>query len=1762
MSKQDQGDVARQFWRSSKRGQIGQEQLYERQREHLQQDILPLLDSDARLLDIGCADGEFSLLFARKVAHVLAFDIGEELVAQARERAEHLGIGNIEFRVADIFEFQADERFDAVSLMGVLTCISDDNAAARVLLKATSLLKPGGLLILKDSVLLHGHEPRYLLTEHYEAKYRPEARYLALIRSMGLHEVANYPLLTMDNCEQTSVLYLFRPVLTQQPSLPIRGLRVACYGSMPFHFRSLRPLAECFEDSLLSLSIEEVMAWQPQVIAVADGWSVEFWRDYCDAHQVLLIGMRHGSVTRYGFAEPQYNHADYLCGSVWDIEDTLLSDVHPRLGFLLTGNSWVDQVFRLPPRADFDDQPTILFAPTYNPEISAAVYFGERVVSLIRSVYPQARIIIKPHPAIVQHEHGFVVDKGLFRELMAVWRAQVAEDPLLQLVDDPEASIADSFAEADILVADRSSLLFEYMVLDRPILLYSSEARVEHWDYNPQAPGNAWRDIGMEFSDDSSFLALLGDARRNHQALCREPQARRTRQLYGDFRDGCSVRRVAAAIAQVPRPHVLIHSCDGGRSAALLEAFHDGLAFKRISLIGSPICSDQLHDVHCYEDFSEWQARSAEYVDQAVLLVDGAASYMPGSARQFSHGLAMLARGECDAQLLSLWISDEPDLSLLESDEWVRQREHWALIALQGKPVWQLLPTHRWRRALRALPKRSTSEVFTTWRQTLCARGKNAAWRAEQLDVVFDASVVRIVGHSYYLAAPRARLRFVPAVHHWRRTQNSVQVQISAVEGVKYNCFPFKVDIYLNGSHCGEVGFSDFQPRLLALPFTPNVRGVAEIELRSSAFFPGLSGLTGPLSVALVFPEASMKDDEQRVQGEIIDSSGLLERWLAERTLTSTQKRLINEYIGKGVTSSRVGVVILDLAGDLAGLSKTINSLVVEGAWGSEYSIVVLSVGPKPAIGSAIGWRYIKIDSEKYVATINNIANSACFDWLMLVEAGAEFTVGGLMMIVTELQAARGCYAVYGDELLRFPDGSLGAALRPAANLDLLLSFPTGMARHWLFRCDIFIENDGFNDELGEAIEFELLLRLIDKFGLAGIGHISEPLLISDAPELKDCPAELVALQRHLSSRGYPAAKVRSHMPGRYRIEYGHAARPLISIIIPTKDQLSMLLRCIDSLLEKTAYQNYEVLIVDNNSEAPDALAWFSGVEAMNEDKLRVLRYPHPFNYSAINNMAAREARGEYLVLLNNDTAIIDESWLDALINHALRPEVGIVGAKLLYPDGRIQHAGVVLGLGGPAEHVFIGEPKDASGYMQRLQVDQNYSAVTAACLMVRKSIYEQVGGLDEGLSVSYNDVDFCLKVREAGYLLVWTPHSVVMHEGSVSQSRVDKTLPAAKRKRFVAEQDAMYAKWLPQLARDPAYNPNFSLDVEGGFALAPSHLSWRPLASLKQVPTVLAHAADNQGCGHYRILHPFAALKSEGLIDGAVSKVLLSVPELERFSPDAIILQRQISEEQLECMRRMKAFSGAFKIYELDDYLPNVPLKSAHRGQIPKDVLRSLRRGLSYVDRFVVSTSALAEAFADLHGDIEVVPNTLEPSWWGNLISQRRRGEKPRVGWAGGAGHAGDLELIVDVVKELANEVEWVFFGMCPDKLRPYAHEIHHGVEIASYPEKLASLNLDLALAPLERNLFNECKSNLRLLEYGACGFPVICSDVRCYQGDLPVTRVKNRFRDWVDAIRMHLTELESNERAGDHLRNKVVNDWMLNGDNLDRWRAAWLPK
>lgn len=302
--------------------------------------------------------------------------------------------------------------------------------------------------------------------------------------------------------------------------------------------------------------------------------------------------------------------------------------------------------------------------------------------------------------------------------------------------------------------------------------------------------------------------------------------------------------------------------------------------------------------------------------------------------------------------------------------------------------------------------------------------------------------------------------------------------------------------------------------------------------------------------------------------------------------------------------------------------------------------------------------------------------------------------------------------------------------------------------------------------------------------------------------------AAVRALREHFARRGLAVDVGKGPLPNTYRVQYRLSRTPLVSILIPTRDAVDLLRRCVESILAKSAYPHYEIIIVDNQSADPAALRYLLALER--DRTARIVRYDRPFNYAALNNFAARQARGELLLFLNNDTEVIEAEWLEALAEHALRPEVGAVGARLLYPDGRLQHGGIILGLGGVADHAHKHLPRHDVGYYGRAKMIQNFSAVTSACMMVRRAVFEEVGGFDEPLTVAFNDVDFCLRLRERGYRIVWTPYAELYHHESASRGHEDTP---EKRRRLQAEIDYLRRRWGALLARDPYYSPHLTLD-------------------------------------------------------------------------------------------------------------------------------------------------------------------------------------------------------------------------------------------------------------------------------------------------------------------------------------------------------------
>ena len=309
------------------------------------------------------------------------------------------------------------------------------------------------------------------------------------------------------------------------------------------------------------------------------------------------------------------------------------------------------------------------------------------------------------------------------------------------------------------------------------------------------------------------------------------------------------------------------------------------------------------------------------------------------------------------------------------------------------------------------------------------------------------------------------------------------------------------------------------------------------------------------------------------------------------------------------------------------------------------------------------------------------------------------------------------------------------------------------------------------------------------------------------------------AVADHLQSTGFQNFEITSTKAFEtiFRIRYEIQGNPKISIVIPNKDHLDDLKRCVTSILEKSSYDNYEIIIVENNSVSDDIFRYYD--ELRKNFRIKIMTYEGEFNYSRINNLGVSKAGGEYVILLNNDTQVITLDWMEELLMYAQRKDVGAVGAKLYYEDRTIQHAGVVIGLGAhrTAGHTHYRVSSNNLGYMGRLCYTQNVTAVTGACLMVKKEIYDKLGGLDESFAVSLNDVDFCLRIREAGYLNVFTPFAELYHFESISRGLDDK---GAAAQRYNEESERFRKKWRKMLdAGDPYYNPNFSLD-RSDFAL------------------------------------------------------------------------------------------------------------------------------------------------------------------------------------------------------------------------------------------------------------------------------------------------------------------------------------------------------
>lgn len=881
----------------------------------------------------------------------------------------------------------------------------------------------------------------------------------------------------------------------------------------------------------------------------------------------------------------------------------------------------------------------------------------------------------------------------------------------------------------------------------------------------------------------------------------------------------------------------------------------------------------------------------------------------------------------------------------------------------------------------------------------------------------------------------------------------------------------------------------------------------------------------------------------------------LYQDWLGSRVMNPAHLALLPDVVASWPQRPRIVPVIVDPLGHAAGVEMSLRSLA-EQHYPPELILVLSADCAAPQLEEKVFTLPLQDDVNAQINQLLPQLDGA--DWIYLLRSGDRLTAPALFLLAQRISQSAALQCLYSDEGALRDGESLDPVFKPDFNLDMLRSYPY-VGRNLAFQRQAVLACGGLQSRFGELASIDLMWQVFESSGSLAIGHVAEVLVESQyslaqwlaVPQVVEQSAPVV--EAHLQRLGIDY-RLKSG-PGVLltHIEYLHPTRPLVSIVIVSKDQLALVQRCVECLLGNTGYGHFEVVLVNNASVSADARAWFAGMGRLGGDKLRVLECESTLTPAAAFNAGAAQARGEWVLFFSPYLVATQQDWLEQMVQLAQRPEVAVVGPRLVRPDGSVEQAGLVLGMKGGWATPFYSVAADAPGYMQRLQITQNYSAVGIDCLMVSKSIFDALDGFNTTHFASLGlEVDLCLRIAEHGLLTVWTPFAQLAIGARTAHEHTPELQHLAG--------THMLDRWLPRIARDPAYNPNLSLDG-ASFVLEPGKRNdWYPFTH-RPLPTVMGLPINTSAVGHYRVVQPLKELEAAGRVVGRVAYETPTLVDIERSRPDVVILQGRYFDNAIEEAANLKRYFNSRLIFELDDLVTNVPKKNDHARDLPPSVADSVKKVIARCDRVVVSTEPLADALAGMHQDIRVVPNMLATELWSNLHSKRRTSRKPRVGWGGGTSHRGDLELIADVVRLLADEVEWVFFGMCPDILRPYVHEFHGVIGLAVYPAKLASLNLDLALAPLEFHPFNDCKSNLRLLEYGACGYPVICSNTAAYGGYLPCTRVlTNSTAEWLEAIRMHLADPEASYRMGDELKRTVMRDYMLRADNVQHWASAWL--
>lgn len=881
--------------------------------------------------------------------------------------------------------------------------------------------------------------------------------------------------------------------------------------------------------------------------------------------------------------------------------------------------------------------------------------------------------------------------------------------------------------------------------------------------------------------------------------------------------------------------------------------------------------------------------------------------------------------------------------------------------------------------------------------------------------------------------------------------------------------------------------------------------------------------------------------------------------WLAQHALDEARVTVMAERLStQWQWQPGFHLLVVLNAHELEYLAATLTSLQEQlySAWG----LTILSDVPAPDIFNDVpeNIEWIQIQSS-INEEIDKAVEAAGLDWIMQILPGDTLPPHALLSFGETLQLESGKHLIYCDELEGGPTGKL--CLKPDFSLDYLRAW-SYLGRGVMVSREAFVAVGGYT-RFAYVDVTDMAFKVYEHFGEMAFSHIPDLLYISAIQEREAATLsenEWLIRHAHFNRCQLPVTISHPENKNRFQTHYKHNSHPLVSIVIAHCNQATHLANCIDEIVASTVYPNYEIVVVDVDSEIEDLANLYVEFEQQLGERFRV-RYSKATDYAAAINGGVEMSRGEYLVILSCFARTVNGNWLAEMLNLAQRDDVAIVGARIIRDDNKIVHAGGMLGGSDDVTGLYLGRDISEPGYMERAHCIQEYAAVSSACVMVSASAYKYVGGLAAGelADSKYLFMDFCLRLKAEQGRVLWTPYATIHLE--LLQASQGNGI----RHYLAGGEMAILKGWGQALTNDPFYNWNLSLENRQCLPETEIICGWDQ--RIKDKWRVMALPLNSSGAGQYRLKAPLRALEQAGLIQLTLlpdhelqqQPRLPSLFELNRLKPDVIYVQQALSDIHYAFLLEVKKYTDIKIIFSLDDLVTDLPPMSDRRRQVFRDMRHRLRRTLALCERVIVSTEPLAKLCSQYCDDVVVIPNRLESSRWLALDAVvTQRGQKPRVGWAGALQHGGDLAVMTEVVKTLADRVDWVFMGMCPPELRAFVTEFHEFVRFDLYPQKLADLNLDLALAPLEKHPFNEAKSNLRLLEYGILGWPVIASDIFPYrQHNAPVTLVANEEQAWTDAIVAALQKPEKIAAQGRQLADWTRQNFILE-EHLDDWLSA----